>query len=263
MIKILQGFFIFTFIFFAACSARQTQDPSWLGKTWSDANHYYFSGISDSSYSLNEARQSAYLDALAKAAEYIGFAIDIKTTQSLNSHYADIQSNTKLTVKDTLFSQAEIKDFQYVQKNDNSYRAYILIEFKKSLIEAEKRRREELENQRLEKIAQRKSAGDVEVISPPELDDIKYAVIEFLEKTGYNIYRGGGAKKIPFKIIKVAERFGMSRYDIISYNFTAAATFDDMTKNISVVGFGNTRMQAVNDAHMLWLEKFKDEFEGD
>ena len=71
-----------------AARKEQIQDTSkigWIGKTWSEGTKFYFSGISEPSYSLKKAKETAYNDAALNAAKYLGIKISNQSTSMASS----------------------------------------------------------------------------------------------------------------------------------------------------------------------------------
>ncbi|MDR3048334.1 MAG: hypothetical protein LBV16_00585 [Elusimicrobiota bacterium] len=233
----------------AACSALR-QEPAWIGKTWSEGNYYYFSGISSDGNSLQEAKEQAYMNAVIKAAEFVGMTINNKTTQNLNSNYDNINSQTNLSIQDTFLSQAIIKEFKYTKTNDKKFVGYALIEYKKSILEQEKNRRTDIEAQKQKKIAERKKMGVFTIISnfqnPPLLTSIK----KHLQEQGYTI-SGGGNKIIQVSLIE--QRFSISANDIHSCHINVSIEIDGEIQTINSTGYGKDKESAQADAHKRFI----------
>jgi hypothetical protein len=237
-------------ILIGACSSLR-QEPSWLGKTWVEGSNYYFSGISSDSNSLQEAKEQAYMNAIIKAAEFVGMTINNKTVQTINSNYDDINSKTNLSIQDTFLSQAIIKEFQYTKTDNKKFVGYALIEYNRSSLEQEKRRQAELETQKQNKIAERKKLGTFTIsTNSPSLNILLPDIKKHLQAQGYTI--GNSGKTISISLIE--RRFSISQNDIYSCHLNISIEINGQIQIIKSAGYGKNKEISQADANKQWIE---------
>jgi hypothetical protein len=92
----------------SACSSIQ-KEPAWLGKTWQDGKSFFFSGISGECYSLQEAKEQAYINALTKVSEYVGVYI-YKDIKILSNDIVSIDT-APICLQRTLSNKALLMEF--------------------------------------------------------------------------------------------------------------------------------------------------------
>ncbi|MDR2709392.1 MAG: hypothetical protein LBC07_05410 [Elusimicrobiota bacterium] len=164
---------------------QTAQAPSWAGKTWIDGNSYLFSGISGIADNLADARQQAYLDALSKAAQYLGISLSAATNYSVTSDASALNSSTNITTDQTQLTQGIIRDFQYTQ-DKNGIVGYILIEYDKADIERERQRKEKVVEQEKRRLSER-SKVDIAINLDERLKDLAADIRTVFSKLGYKI----------------------------------------------------------------------------
>lgn len=237
------------------------KEPVWLGKTWQQGKSFFFSGISGECHSLQEAKEQAYINALTKVSEYVGVYINTKTIKILSDDTVSIDSSTDLSSEDIFLTQAFIKEFEY-RKSDNKFTAYILIEYDNNLLESEKKRRADLEKAKELKKEAHKKIGKIAVrILNPSICDLTGEIKHFLHNDGYVVGESG----IPllFKVISEQVTESKSQQNIFICKIKIDIIFKNNVQSYSSIGYGNTRNQAVNDAHAQWIKTFKEYFELD
>ena len=241
--------------FFGACAAPQ-KEPVWLGKTWQEGSKFFFSGISGECSTLQESKEQAYINAMIKAAEYVGVSVNTKTKQTLTNDGADLESLTGLSAEEVFLTQASIKEFVYNKTEDKMFTGYILIEYNKNLLEEEKKRRDELERQRLQKIADRKKLGALSVKMPAAISSINGEVKHFLQQQGYIT----GEEGTPLVFTLVDENYSVSMQSIFVCGIKIDIQFKDDVKSYSSTGFGKDKGTALGDALKQWMEEFKTKY---
>lgn len=256
-IKILICFLMLFFIL-SACSTIQ-KEPAWTGKTWQEGNSFFFSGISGECFSLQEAKEHAYINALRKVSEYVGVTITIKTIKILNNDNINIDSSTDLSSQDIFLTQALIKEFNYTKK-DGKFTGYILIEYNNNLLKDEKKRRAILEEEKRIKIENRKKIGIITVnVLNSSISNLNGEIKYFLHNEGYVLGENG----IPLVFKLVTEQINKSTQNIFICKTKIDISFKNEVKSFSAVGYGNDRNQAIDDAHHQWIKIFKENFQLD
>ncbi len=242
----------------SACSSIQ-KEPAWLGKTWQDGKSFFFSGISGECYSLQEAKEQAYINALTKVSEYVGVYINTKTIKILSNDIVSIDSSTDLSSENIFLTQAFIKEFKYV-KSGKLFTGYILIEYNNNLLENEKKRRADLEKEKQAKIEKRKKIGIITVnILNSSIYNLDGEIKHFLHDEGY--FTGTNGIPLTFKLI--TEQISKSKQNIFICKIKIDICFRNEVKSYSSTGYGNDKRQAVNDAHTQWVKIFKENFQLD
>lgn len=241
---------------FGACATPQ-KEPVWLGKTWQEGSKFFFSGISGESSTLQESKEQAYINAMTKAAEYVGVSVNTKTKHTLSNDGADIESLTGLSAEDVFLTQASIKEFTYNKTGDKQFIGYILIEYNRNLLEDEKKRRDEIERQRLLKIADRKKLGPLSVNMPSSISRINGEVKHFLQQQGYII---GDENATPLKFTVIEEDYAVSMQSIFVCSVKIDIQFKNDVKSYLAKGYGKDKNQALDDALQQWTQEFKSKY---
>jgi hypothetical protein len=257
-------------IFFAACASvpqkvvvtadegASKTSPDWAGKTWSQGNAFFFSGISDMAGSVYEARQQAYSDALTKAAEYIGVSLNNTTSQFLDNNFDSMNAQTSLTIEETKLSQGIIKDFKYTQSN-GKFTGFILMEYSKKDLDEEKQRQLDLIEKKKAAIAARKNIGEVAVSAPQNLKEMIPALKQFLQKQGYLVGDNGKAFATIKEISSSTQR--ANQFSMVCF-LNLEINFNGQIFNFTSRGYGTDETQALINAKTAkqWLSVFEDLF---
>ncbi|MDR2708486.1 MAG: hypothetical protein LBC07_00720 [Elusimicrobiota bacterium] len=225
-------------------SVQASKAPDWAGKTWIDGNSYFFSGISGITDNLADARQQAYLDALSKAAQYLGISLDDTTQYIINSNVSSLNSSTNITTDQTQLTQGIIKDFQYTRNKNNSIVGYLLLVYNKSDIEREKRRKEQLAQQEKRRILDR-AKFRVSINTDERLDGLSAEVKEVFSKLGYQI----ASESDMLLNVKVAdESYENVRNGMIMCVLKIEVSLGQKAQVLETFGYGKTREEAFQKA---------------
>ena len=247
---------VFLFAILAVgCFSGGRQEPSWVGKTWIEGQKYFFSGISGECRTLKEAKDQSFLDGAVKAAQYIGMSISIRSETQNTQDKSLLDEQIRSQVSETFLSQAIVKEFVYTKTADGFFVGHSLIEYDNRVLQAEKRRRLDLEAERAKKLAERKKVGALSIRFSPTLNRISADIKEYFQAQGYLL----GDKGIPVEIYLVEERFSKSLQNIHSCNLKIAVDFDGDVKVFEATGFGADKGRAQADAFKTWLALFKKE----
>ncbi len=231
-------FVILTCTYTYAARKEQIQDISkisWIGKTWYEGTKFYFSGISEPTYSLKKAKELAYNDAALNAAKYLGIKISNQTTSSVNNNIVKVNEATQSSFEDTLISAAIIKEFFFTEKKDK-YTAYVLLEIDREILKKEQNRKEEVEQikkeknkKKAEQIEENKKAGPYNIIVSDDLQPILPDIKNLFKKQGYSIENTNDYYCTPIYVNIVHENLQPAIDNLVSYELRVELIFNDET----------------------------------
>lgn len=221
-----------------AAKKEQIQDISkisWIGKTWYEGTKFYFSGISEPTYSLKKAKELAYNDAALNAAKYLGIKISNQTSSSVTNNIVKVNEATQSSFEDTLISAAIIKEFFFTEKKDK-YTAYVLLEIDREILKKEQNRKEEVEQIKKQKdkkkekqIEENKKSGPYNVIASDDLQPILPDIKNLFKKQGYPIEDTNNYYCTPIYVNIVHENLQPAIDNLVSYELRVELIFNDKT----------------------------------
>ncbi|MBN1835327.1 MAG: hypothetical protein JW820_05715 [Spirochaetales bacterium] len=144
--------------------AAPVQPPDWvLNPPESDSGYTYFTGSGSSAAgSLGEAEEIARIEVLSEIMRYLGVRITSETTAtakaSLDSFQADVVQQLKQSSSGRV-SGLEISE-RWVQERGEAVTMYLLARYNKVDLEREKRRLEEIFQEKIEAVAGPEAEGD-------------------------------------------------------------------------------------------------------
>ncbi|MDR3244161.1 MAG: hypothetical protein LBT79_05375 [Elusimicrobiota bacterium] len=229
--------------------------PSWIGKTWTQTPFLYAGGISGECAALQQARQEAYIDALRKVAEYGGMSISNEAFFVTHSENVNVSDFVNMSIEETALSKAQITEFEYSKTSEGKFVGYVLLQYDMNIIEAEKKRKEELEKQRKQELENRKKLGSFYVSAPQSLSLLVPDIKSFFQKEGYLIADSGR----PITVTLIDDEY-IERSGGWTATIKTEVNFNSKIIITQASGFGKNKKEAFNEAVRRWLNYFKDDY---
>lgn len=245
---------------FGGCATYQ-KGPLWQGKSWSEGDNLYFSGISSEKNTIQEAKQEAYNNALTGIADYLGVTLNIDSQNTISSQANDYKSYMQAETKDVLVKQVYTTEFMY-QSFGNKYVGNILLEYNQKTMQQELARREEAlqqhqQEERLKKQQEqaikdkRKNLGPIEVkINPADLD-IKNPLIKKLGELGYSLATEGKTL-----LVKITNTSYSQAKNLSTCQLSVEVNFEGQILGYQVKGFGKDQASALKNAVKELVREF-------
>jgi hypothetical protein len=246
--------------FVAACQtdslAASKGSPEWAGKSWSEGGYHYFSGISGYRDSVSGAREQAYMDALSKAAQYIGVSVADMTSYNVNTDASSLNSSTVLSSRDVQLQEGVIKEFEYTKENKGVV-GYVLVQYNETALNKEKQRHEDIQKKEQARVAARSSAP-IFIEDNSGLSALAAAVKNVFSKMGYKV-SDGDDDGVPVELSLIDVDYQKTREGLVMCVIKAEVKLKNKLQVFEAFSYGKDDEAALDRAKQRVADIFGEE----
>jgi len=240
---------------FGAC-VTTPKAPSWAGKSWTEKNTLYFSGISSGCTDVACAQQNAYQNAVSSLAEYIGTTVQVQTTGMLTNDFQTMQAQFLSNTEQLPLEKIKIEDFKHTA-DAQRITGYILISVDQAQVDAAKRHVEKQQQERAARLQRRKDLGPIAVQTPSGWTDLSGRIENLLNENGYIVAKMG----TPFTV--TIQQFSCSPSSVIRElqicSFQSQFSFKGTQNTFSTKGYGKSEGKAREEAVIRWVKQIPED----
>lgn len=241
---------------FGAGCATATKIPSWAGKSWTERNTLYFSGISAGCTDLACAQQQAYQNAVSALAEYIGTTVQVQTTGMLTNDFQTMQAQFLSNTEALPLEKITIEDFKHTTAAQR-ITGHILISVDQAQVDAAKQYVERQQQERAARLQRRKDLGPIVIQTPGGWTDLSGRIENLLNENGYLVAKSGK----PFTV--TIQQFTCSPSSVIRElqicSLQAQYSFRGTQNTLSSKGYGKNERKAREEAVLRWVKQLPED----
>ena len=184
----------------AACKTAPAR-PDWAGRMWQEKQNMLVSGISSGCEDVSCAQKTAYANALADLAQYMGVRVSVHTRVNVQSDGQSVEAVYQAYTQELNLKHLNIEKFEAV-RGKQGLTGYILLSVPQQELASAKKQLEISQAQAEAEQRRKHQKGYFYVSAPKNWPDLAGGMEKILRQQGYLVGRRGQAVRLQVAFFK-------------------------------------------------------------